>query len=62
MSLAGSDPLDPLRIATASLEQSGEAWRHEILEAHYLGYSNRAIAAVAGVSYETVRMLINSAN
>ena len=52
------DPLSPLRAATASLETSREAWRHQILEAHWLGYSNRQIAAVAGVSYETVRAVI----
>lgn len=52
------DPLDALRLATASLESAREAWRAQVLEAHYLGYSNRAIAQVAGVSFETVRTIV----
>lgn len=53
-----SDLLDALRTATASLATAREAWRLEIMELHWLGYSNRQIAAAAGVSYETVRAVV----
>lgn len=49
-----SDPFEKIRRLTLRRETAHEDWREEVRLLRAAGYSTRAIAAVAGVSHDTV--------
>jgi DNA-directed RNA polymerase specialized sigma24 family protein len=49
-----TDPFDKIRRLTLRRETATEDWREELRLLRAAGYSTRAIAAVAGVSHDTV--------